>query len=238
MKCQKLTKIFFYYGCVQVSTFFAAFFSAIFDICNGNIDVSAWNLPVPVELPFDIKSIFGWFLNWFFQFGSGTVYSFCMILTTTHFVCFCYYIIATCKHFDLFIESLHADCDKIEKEKNTQKHPKMWSNVRENLQHIVEIHINIYKWENAIFCCFEIEFFFIKWIKYFDRIFKMIVKIESGIILSLLPFNVLLMSTALYTTEHVNICHICIMLTFYYAGFGLFPCSMEAFGRVGSFLLK
>lgn len=39
---------------------------------------------------------------------------------------------------------------------------------------------------------------------FFDRIFKMIVDIESGIIFSLLPVNVITISAAMYTMEHVR----------------------------------
>ena len=141
----KLTKIFFCYGCCQVLTFTTALFRAIFDICNGKTDTSAWKLPTNITLPFDTQSVYGWLLNWFLQINVGIAYSLSIILISTHFACFCFYIVATCKNFDLLIDSLHIDIEQIQQEKNTQKHPKMWQNAKEKLQQAIEMHITIYE---------------------------------------------------------------------------------------------
>lgn len=145
MKCRKYARFSFYYGCGHVSTFSTAFIGAIFDIYNGNSDTSAWNLAFNLLLPFDTQSIFGWFLDWFFQFYMSIIYALCTILITSHFACFCYYIIATCNQFGLMIEALHFDCKQIRKEKNMQKCSEMWKNAREKLQEAIEMHVQIYE---------------------------------------------------------------------------------------------
>lgn len=145
MKCRKFSKFFFYYGCGHVSSFSTALILAIYDICNGKTDTSAWNLSFNVVLPFDTRSIFGWFLDWLYQFSMVINYAICMILSATHFACFCYYIIATCSQFDLMIDALRFDCEQIQKEKNIRKHMKMRQNAMEQLQQAIDMHSQIYE---------------------------------------------------------------------------------------------
>lgn len=145
MKCNELIGFFFKYACFHMSSFTAELILAIFDMCIGNTDTSAWYLSFNIVLPFDTQSIFGWFLDWAFQSSSAVVYGFSMILTTTHFVCFCYYIIATCNHFGQLIDSLQFDCEQIRKVKNTQNDPSMWYEAKRKLQKAIELHINIHE---------------------------------------------------------------------------------------------
>lgn len=130
-----------------MATFSTALIRAIFDVCTGKIDTSAWMLPLNVILPFDQQSVFGWFLNWCLQLCTSIGYSVSMILTTTHFVCFCYYIIATCNHIDLLFEAIGIECEQIQKETNTRNNSKLWRNARGKFQQTIELHTQIYKYE-------------------------------------------------------------------------------------------
>lgn len=129
----------------HMSTFMTEIIRAISDICIGNTNASAWNLSFDTVLPFKASTVFGWFLDWGFQSNIGFTYAMCMILTTTHFVCFCYYIIAICNHFELMIDSMRFDCKEIQKEKNIHKHLEMWRSAREKLKQAIEMHANIHE---------------------------------------------------------------------------------------------
>lgn len=118
---------------------------AIYGILTGNIDTSAWNFPSNFVLPIDKKSVFGWFFNWFFQFNVVFNYAVCINLIATHFAWCCYYIIASCDHFDLIINSLRIDCEQIWKEKNTQKRLRMWSVAAAKLRKAIKLHANIHE---------------------------------------------------------------------------------------------
>lgn len=148
VKCRKIAKNFFYYGCLHVSTFLIAIIGAFYEIYNGNTDASTWNVSLLISLPLNLQSYFVWCLNWFFQTSAGTSYGVSMILTTSHFVSFCYYIIAACNHFDLLITSLRADNKPIG---NTQEipigkeHPKIWRNAKQQLHRAIEMHVEIYE---------------------------------------------------------------------------------------------
>lgn len=145
MKCRKFSTFFFYYGCGHVSTFTTAIIRATFDICTGNFDTSAWNLAFNLVLPIGTQNLSGWLLNWLFQFNMSIVYALCTILTTSHFSCFCYYIIATCNHFVLIIGELRFKCEQIQKEKTIQKRAKLRQNATQTLQQAIELHSQIYE---------------------------------------------------------------------------------------------
>lgn len=144
-KYNKFTRILFYYGCSQLLPYFNPLIVAILGICNGNFDSSAFNLPLNVVVPFNTDAAIGWLVFWFFQFNLALTYAVGMILITTHFAGFCYYIIATCNHFDLSIDSISFDCERIQQEKNRQKHSKMWCDAREKLKKTIEMHVEIYE---------------------------------------------------------------------------------------------
>lgn len=144
-KCRKLSKFSFYYGCLQLSSFFVGLIGGIFDILRGKIGTSAFNLPLSVALPVDTHSIHGWLLDWLFQLIVGAAYNLSMILTTAHFACFCYYIIAISNCFDLLTGSLRIHFKQIQNEKNIQKLPEMWHAAKAKLQLVIETHINIYE---------------------------------------------------------------------------------------------
>lgn len=136
LKCRQCVRIFFFYFCGLLSTFFLALIFAILDICFGKTDTSAWNLPFNVVVPFETESVLNWLLEWLFQISSGFSYTVRMILTTTHFVCCCYYIMAVCEHFNWEIDS-------VRQHNNTEQ--QIWQKIREKLQHAVGLHINIYE---------------------------------------------------------------------------------------------
>lgn len=143
IKCRKVSKNFFTYARIHVSTFLITVAIAFFDICNGNTDTSKWMLSFDVVLPFDTHStVLGWFLNWLFQSIGSASYVLTVVLTTNHFACFCYYIIATCDYFDLLMALLRFDDEPTQ---SSQKKSKMGRKAKDKLQLAVEVHIQIYE---------------------------------------------------------------------------------------------
>lgn len=145
IKCRKFSTAFFHFGCCHVLSLTTALIPAFYGILTGNIVTSAWGLPFNIVLPVSKESVSGWFLYWFYSIHIDMIYTLCMILPTSHFVCFCYYIIAICNHFGLIISSVRNDSQQIRKEKNTNKHPKMWRDVKKKVCRAVDLHINSYE---------------------------------------------------------------------------------------------
>lgn len=146
IKCRKLTKLVLVFLCIELSTILAMLFAALFDIFMGHTDdTSKWILPIELFVPFDTQLIFGWILNWFYQFDMCFIYLVHMITTTTHFAGCCYYIMTICAHFDQMIASVQDDAKKAKNEKDVQKRQKLWNNAEEKLQRAIQLHAKIYE---------------------------------------------------------------------------------------------
>lgn len=145
IKCRHFMKFFFGFVGSQSSLFLIELLRAIIDICMGNSDTSAWNLLFNLYFPFETESIFGWLLYWLFQWTTAVSYVLSVVLTTTQFMCFCYYISAICDHFDLLIGLYHSNSERIQNGNDSQSYQRMWQNSMEKLQHAVEIHVRIYE---------------------------------------------------------------------------------------------
>lgn len=153
LKCRRFVKILLYFAYIQLSTYFGALIPAFLDIFlmdsdddDGSIDTSSWNLPLMVVLPVDMQTVSGWLLTWLYQLVISVTYSAYVILTTTHFACLCYWIIAICNCFSLLIESITFDTQQIGKQKSKGKQTKhLWPNVKGKLQRAIEMHIKIFE---------------------------------------------------------------------------------------------
>lgn len=134
MKYRRFSKKIFCYGCLQLSTFITPLLQPISEIYMGTVDTSTWNLPFNIASPFNMQTIAGWLLTWFFQVNVSLAFAICMILMTIGFVGSCFYISSMCKHFELLINSMRLDTEQ-----------KMWLNVKLKLQQAIERHIDIYE---------------------------------------------------------------------------------------------
>lgn len=145
MKCRRLLKRLICYGCVHLSTFLPVLLTAFLDIFNDNFDGSAYNLPFNAVVPFDLESISGSLLAWFYQLNECFSYLVQMITTTAYFSSFCCYIMAMCGHFNWMIDSIHLDSQQIQMQKSAEKRHQMWLNVRAEYQRAIGLHIDIYE---------------------------------------------------------------------------------------------
>lgn len=151
LKCRKIIKLFFYYACLQMSSFLGALIPAFFDIFlhhnyGSSIDTSEWNLPFAVVMPVDMQTISGWLITWFYQLNVSVAYAVYMITTTTHFISLCCWIIGTCNHYSRLIESIKIDTQHIKMQNyNAEQQAKRWQNAKMKFQRAIEMHVNIYE---------------------------------------------------------------------------------------------
>lgn len=143
-KCRKFTKMLM--TCCVVSNQIPIMFAlihAVYGICVGNFDASAIDLPMNVVLPFDTRTIWGWGLLWMLQFNAFNSYPLIMVLTTTYFTCFCFYLIAICDHFNLLIESIRREVDAIQME--TNQRGEQWQHVKKTIFRAVDVHVKMFE---------------------------------------------------------------------------------------------
>lgn len=137
-RCQKYTKVLACYIIVNQTMFCIAFILSIYNVFIGNLDTSTWALPFSLTVPFDIERISGWYILCFIQFIMGISYSSCISTMTSYFISGCFYIGAICDHFDTLIDS-------IKESKPTKSAPKTFENIKEKLNSLVEIHVQLYE---------------------------------------------------------------------------------------------
>lgn len=122
------------------STYVAALFYSIHCIWMGNVDTSTWFLPFHLIVPFDTKTIRGWYLFLLLQFNISLAYIMCMVAITSYFLCSCAYIEAIRDHFTSLIHSIRANVERKEIEKNPQKNEKIFQNIKDELNEAIEFH--------------------------------------------------------------------------------------------------
>lgn len=145
-KCRKFTRIMAYIFICNVSSIVMALNYAIYCICVGNMDTSTWKLPFKLVVAFDTKPLWGWFLQWLFQFGASISYNLCISIPTAYFAAFCRYIEAICKHFEQSVDAIGLDVENIRSEtKDRPPRPKNandWNHVRGKLFRLIDHHVN------------------------------------------------------------------------------------------------
>lgn len=153
-KCHRSSRLLLDYMFLSLSACVTSFNYAMYCICAGNMDTSTWNLPFNLVVPFDTESPWGWLLFWLFQSSTAISYTLCMIVPSMHFVGFCRYIVAICKHFELLADAIGLEVEQFQRStKNRQKHLDMWHRIREKLSQLIDHHVNVLElvfWTNFI----------------------------------------------------------------------------------------
>lgn len=144
-KCRKLTKTLNHYVFLHTAMFPTVLAYAIVCIAFGNYDTSTWYLPMAMLLPFDRTHIFGWLMAWFIQLAMVTFYGLCMPAVTSYFISCCYYIDAMCVHFNVLIDSITKNVERMQSEKNLRKIEKIREQTIAQLCNLVTFHIEIYE---------------------------------------------------------------------------------------------
>lgn len=145
LKCRKYIKIIAGFIVMNQVMYTWPFLRSIFDVCTGNIDPSKWNLAFGVVMPFDMTTLWGWYLAWFIESNFAFAYSTAMVATTSYFVALCIYIGAVCKHFIYYVQLNEIYAQNLQKEKDANEQMKLTQRITETLTRSIEIHIKSYE---------------------------------------------------------------------------------------------
>lgn len=119
------------------SMYVLSFISTILSILIGNTDASTWPLVYDMSVPFDAKTIAGWYAEFFLTACMDLSYLTCMLLGTNQFIGYCIYIETICEHFDLIMKTIQGNV-----EQNAQK----IQEIKGRINKAIEIHLLIYEW--------------------------------------------------------------------------------------------
>lgn len=138
----------FYFTSLSQTTVTIYFISSIYNIYNGNLDTSTWDLTFDIVVPFSTETLFGWYILFFIEFIMALSYAICMPTTTSYFVSSCFYIDAICSHFDALVASLKEDIqpkDDANGSKPIKVTAKMCGKFKVKLCNAIETHVKLYE---------------------------------------------------------------------------------------------
>lgn len=145
-ECRQFNKKMTAFVIFQQTSFIIALLFSIYCISIGNYDTSKYFLPLRVAAPFNIDSLFRWYLFYVLQLTFGFSYILSVISATSYFVCCCFYLNALCDHFDYLIELVEAECDQNHSQSNERAAIyKSSPNLRKLLSNTVDHHNKIYE---------------------------------------------------------------------------------------------
>lgn len=145
-KYRKNTRLFVITTVAQIeSIYLLCFIYAISCICTGYFDASTWPMSFELSVPFDTKSILGWYLLLFFTNLMDTSYMVSLLWATTQFFGYCIYIEAICKHFDLETQMVQANIEKDRHENTPQQFSKTKEEITVQFRKAIHIHVSIYE---------------------------------------------------------------------------------------------
>lgn len=111
---------------------------SIFLIICGNFDASTWPFSYPMEVPFDVSTIAGWYMRTFIYAYGCCVYYFISLAIIPYLVTCWLYISACCKHYQLVSD----ECDEIICAKSTNR-LKQIEKMTEKMNIAIAFHMTI-----------------------------------------------------------------------------------------------
>lgn len=123
------------------SVYVSALTYSIFCICMGNFNASTWPVLIELSLPFDTKSICGWYLSLFFFWCMDVSYLTCFLWGTTQFIGCCLYLEAACEHFDFQMQTFQQNIEKNPHENLRQQYHQPNGKIKD----AIEIHNLVYE---------------------------------------------------------------------------------------------
>lgn len=96
-----------------------------------------------MSVPFDTKTIYGWYLLLFTLICMDISYLTCFLLASTQFIGLCIYILAICEHFDLVMQTVQASVEQNLHEKNQQKFEETNTEIIAKCHEAIQIHVKI-----------------------------------------------------------------------------------------------
>lgn len=123
----------------------STFISSIYWISIGNCDASTWPVLFDLSVPFDSKTICGWYLQMLFAACMDLAFLICMLHSTIHFIGCCIYMAAICEHFDLIMRTIQATVEHNLREKSPRKCSDNKAKINAQIREAIQIHVKIYE---------------------------------------------------------------------------------------------
>lgn len=98
-KCRDLIEKMIIFVILNSMITFASLFWSFYSLATGNFDTSTWNLPFDLVVPFEMTSVFRWYLLWLYNLLCNLGFAACLASTSSYFVCCCFYLGGVCKLF-------------------------------------------------------------------------------------------------------------------------------------------
>lgn len=99
---------------------------------------------IEMSVPFDTKTIYGWYLLLFILIIADISYFICIFLGLTQFMSYCIYIAAICEHFDLIMQNAQAN---VEEQNQKGTNPRKLKEIRMKIiaknREAIQIHVKI-----------------------------------------------------------------------------------------------
>lgn len=127
------------------STYLLTFLYSICWILTGNNDASTWPILFELSVPFDTKTIGGWYLLLMITACLDLSFLICVISATTQFIGCCIYMLAICEHFNLIMQTVQANIEENLDEENPQKFKETSRKANAGIWEAVQIHAMIYE---------------------------------------------------------------------------------------------
>lgn len=123
------------------SPYVSTFIYSIYWILTGNTDASTWPVAYELSVPFDTKTMLGWYLQLLITMCDELVYLTYLLLATSQFIGCCMYIAAICEHFDLIMQTVQANVDQNRREKNPRKFNETKVKINAQICEAIQIHV-------------------------------------------------------------------------------------------------
>lgn len=127
------------------SSYVSALAYSVHAILTGNNDASKWPVVYDLSVPFDTKTIFGWYGLLLVSKAMDFAYLISCLLGTSQFIGCCIYIEAICEHFDLLMQTAHANNKQNMQEENPRTIEETANKIKALIRDAMEIHIKIYE---------------------------------------------------------------------------------------------
>lgn len=111
----------------------------------GNTDASTWPVVLEMAVPFDTKTIGGWYLLLLVTACLDLAYLTSLIFGTSQFIGSCIHIMAVCEHFDLLMQRVQANNEQNLREENPRRFIKTSAKMNDHIRDAIQIHIMIYE---------------------------------------------------------------------------------------------
>lgn len=143
--CRKFTERLSRYVHAEQAIYLPVFLRSLFCLFTGKFNASELILPYNLVMPFDIETVWGWYLYFYFSASIAFSFSSAMIPVTTFFVSCSYYISALCEHISLLADSIDRDIESRLNEENSFKRMVFDGKIQKTYSQKVTVHVQLFE---------------------------------------------------------------------------------------------